>query len=222
MIHIPITLLTKTNIDYKIILLALADTRFAICIKSNVPMTYDLIGNYTYYDTPERRHLALDRHTIILNKYIHIHCESGDTYQFSTQGYLSGLFFVTNRIPSNIKIIIDTHIYWDYDKSMIKYISQLIHSETSDEQLKEIHSGLSSHGCDEFICKNIIKKLNCDIYWIPVHAHMKWDNPKHEYMLNLNRIDSISLLVTGCNCDVYFLTHDLYDIQYGRCTKISH
>ena len=170
----------------------------------------------------KRKKLAQDLHSIILNKYIHMHYESGNTLTVDTRGYLSGLFIIANKIPSNIKIIINTHIFWDYDKNMIKYISQLIHSEPSKEQIKEIHSEQSSHGCNEFICKNIIKKLNCNVYWIPVRAHGKWDDPEHGYVLNLNRIDSISLTITGCNCDAYFLVHDLYYIEHNKCTKISH
>lgn len=212
-IHIPMSLFfkfTNQNIEQQSIpQIALCQHTVNINVTSSNDMTYDIIGKYTYLDTKPRGILAQERSEYI-NTIVTMTEVTRDTsshplgsaelsvthsvnpIKIPRDNILSGFFIEAEQLPTQMKIFMNAHPYWNYDKYMIKYISQKISSNDASE----------SHKC---------------MYWIPIEYGEKWDSQVFKSTIDLSRIDKCEITFdpsfTGT---VYFVTHSEMIIERNR------
>lgn len=190
-----------------------------IRINSNINTQYNLIGKRTYYETSKRRDIAQHTNAYVLKQYVHAECDDNSNVFLIGSGSgrilnapTCGFFMVTNKLPTHIGMRLNDHTFWDMDEYMVKWSCQELYTNLSKEYVGELRDILCQtstsvgHSCiDEHLLNIICDKITCNVYWFPFNRGVSWKK-KVEYSLDNGSIYSLSIRVTGCNCDIYLLT----------------
>jgi hypothetical protein len=123
------------------------------------------------------------KHDLMDNKieYLYNQIETVDVKYSSLyiEGYLSGLFIQTNKLPISIRLSSRGQEYLYYNEDQIKYACKYLQGYNSDICIKFLRKLLRMYGLDTYTCNDIFTYVKIEsmyLFWFPISFGVDWND----------------------------------------------
>lgn len=182
----------------------------SICIRSSVPMKYDLIFVHELIrdNTPHTKENFFIRH--IISKEL----QNNTKIELNTEtfyGVSNGFFLETQQLPTKITLSANCNLLKTYDSSEIEYNSSVVNTDgLTKKHTKVLRKCLFNRGWDEFLINKLLEYcIPTYVYWFPFFPHEDWKNMKSKSFLNFNKFHYSDIKIEGCSGNIHFMVHTL-------------
>lgn len=136
------------------------------------------------------------KHDLMDNKieYLYNQIETIDVKYSSLciEGYLSGLFIQTNKLPISIRLSSREQEYLYYNEDQIKYACKYLRGYNSDICIKFLRKLLHMHGLDTYTCNDIFTYVRIEsmyLFWFPISFGVDWNDETLNECITLDKVE---------------------------------